>query len=170
MPQSLPYLDTWDPSFKDWGKEATELAEPWITAPPVHYFALAGEDASVDARTVIHPRQPHFSGRVFVLVDAANSSATFQFAQVIQQNGLGTLVGEPTGGNRRGINGGAFFFLRLPNSGIELDVPLIGAFPKMPQPDAGLIPDVNAPITAASIADDLDPAMDAVKQLLALPR
>jgi len=171
VPQDLtPYLDTWDESFKDWGKDATELESPWVTAPPVHYFALAGEDGSVDARTVIHPVQPHFAGRLFVLVDAANSSATFQFAQVIQQNGLGTLVGEPTGGNRRGINGGAFFFVRLPNSGIELDLPLIGAFPKIPQPDSGLIPDVSAPVTAASIVDDTDPALDAVKALLARPR
>jgi hypothetical protein len=171
VPQDLlPYLDTWDPSFKDWGKDATELPAPWVTAPPVHYFALAGEDGSVDARTVIHPVQPHFGGRLFVLVDAANSSATFQFAQVVQQNSLGTLVGAPTGGNRRGINGGAFFFLHLPNSGIELDVPLIGAFPKMPQPDAGLIPDVDAPVTAASIAADVDPALEAVKQLLVQPR
>ena len=45
-----------------------------------------------------------------VLVNAANSSATFQFAKLVKDNQLGTLVGQPTGGNQRGINGGAFFF------------------------------------------------------------
>jgi hypothetical protein len=162
----LPYLDTWDPSFKDWGDDATELARSWPTAPPVHYYALAGEDGSVDARAVIHPVLPHFGGRVFVLIDAADSSATFQFAQVVRQQKLGTLIGEPTGGNRRGINGGAFFFLRLPHSGIELDLPLIGTFPPKQEPDAGLQPDVAAPLTAASVAARSDPAMEAVARLL----
>jgi hypothetical protein len=171
VPQDLlPHLQTWDPSFKDWGRDATELERPWPTAPPVHYYALAGEDASADARTVIHPVLPHFAGRLLVLIDASNSSATFQFAQVVRQQKLGTLVGEPTGGNRRGINGGAFFFLQLPHSGIELDVPLIGAFPATPEPDAGLLPDVSAPITAASLAAGTDPAMEAVMGLLAHAR
>jgi hypothetical protein len=171
VPQDLlPYLHTWDPGFKDWGTDARDLDRPWPTAPPVHYFALVGADPAVDARTVIHPLQPRFAGRLFVLVDAANSSATFQFAQVVQQLGLGTLVGEPTGGNRRGINGGAFFFLQLPHSGIEMDLPLIGTFPRTWQPDAGLIPDVVVPVTAASIAAHADPAMDAVERLLAQKR
>jgi hypothetical protein len=166
-PDLLPYLQTWDPSFKDWGRDATELASPWPTAPPVHYYALAGDDPGVDARTVIHPSLPHFSGRLFVLIDAANSSATFQFAQVVRQQRFGTLIGEPTGGSRRGINGGAFFFLQLPHSGIELDVPLIGTFPRTLEPDAGLLPDIAAPTTAASIAAGADPAMAAVAALLA---
>ncbi|MCS3810253.1 hypothetical protein FHY19_003321 [Xanthomonas arboricola] len=62
------------------------------------------------------------SGRVFVLTSADNSSATFEFARQLQRNGLATLVGQPTGGNLRGINGGAFFFLHLPNSHIEVDL------------------------------------------------
>ena len=65
---------------------------------------------------------PRYTGRVWVLVGADNSSATFEFAQVVQRNRLATLVGQPTGGNQRGINGGAFFFVRLPKSGIELDL------------------------------------------------
>jgi hypothetical protein len=166
-PDLLPYLQTWDPSFKDWGRDATELENPWPTAPHVHYYALAGEDPNVDARTLIHPVLPHFAGRLFVLIDGSNSSATFQFAQTVRQQKFGTLVGEPTGGNRRGINGGAFFFLQLPHSGIELDVPLIGAFPPTLEPDAGLLPDVVAPTTAASIAAGADPAMTAVLGLLA---
>jgi hypothetical protein len=165
----LPYLDTWDPSFKNWGDQAIALEHPWPTAPLTQYFALAGDDNNLDARAVIRPLQPHFGGRVFVLIDAANSSATFQFAQVVQQLHLGTLVGEPTGGNRQGINGGAFFFLRLPHSGIEIDLPLIGTFPKEPQPDAGLVPDVVVAVSAADIAAGRDVGLTAVENLL-VPR
>ena len=39
-----------------------------------------------------------------------NSSATFQFAQVLQRYKLGT-------------HEGAFFFLRLPRSGLKVDLP-----------------------------------------------
>jgi len=159
------YLDTWDPSFKNWGADAIELAQPWPTAPPVHFFALKkyDDDASGD---VIHPAGKQFRGRVFVLIDANNSSATFQFALAVQQNKLGTLVGQPTGGSQRGINGGAFFFLRLPKSHLEMDLPLIGTFPAVPQPDAGLTPDVPVTPTVQDIIESRDAEMAAVEARL----
>lgn len=161
----VPYLDTWDSSFKDWGAAAVELAQPWPTAPPVHYFRLSRYDDSPDG-DVIAAEGKHYGGKVFVLVDANNSSATFQFAQVVQQNKLGILIGEPTGGNQRGINGGAFFFLRLPKSGIEMDLPLIGSFPAELKPDAGLTPDILITTTAADIAAGVDVGMATVENAL----
>jgi C-terminal processing protease CtpA/Prc len=158
-----PYLDTWDPSFKDWGEAAVEMAQPWPTAPPVHYFLLKKyDDDAVGDKIVAEGK--HYGGRVFVLVDANNSSATFQFAQIVQQHKLGTLVGEPTGGSQRGINGGAFFFLRLPQSKIEMDLPLIGTFPRTEMPDAGLTPDVTVQATARDIADGRDAVLAAVAE------
>lgn len=68
-------------------------------------------------------------------------------------------MGQPTGGSQRGINGGAFFFLRLPNSGIEMDLPLIGTFPAKPMPDAGLTPDVQVVRTVDDLAEGRDAAM-----------
>ena len=160
-----PYLDTWDPSFKNWGEAAVELPRAWPTAPPVHYFALTkfGDDSG----DVIHPEGKPFHGKVYVLMDASNSSATFQFAQIIQQHKLGTLVGRPSGGNQRGINGGAFFFLRLPKSQIEIDVPLVGAFPASPQSDAGLTPDVLVTPSLQDIVEGKDVDMDRVAALRA---
>jgi hypothetical protein len=60
---------------------------------------------------------------------------------LVRRSGLARIYGQPTGGNQRGINGGSFFFVRLPNSGLEADLPLVGVFPKEPKPDAGLLPD-----------------------------
>ena len=48
------------------------------------------------------------------------------------------------------------FFLRLPNSGLEVDLPLIATFPSTPQPDAGLTPDVLVSETASDIAQGRD--------------
>ena len=162
IPSDLaPYLDTWDKSFLDWGTAATDLAAPWPTAPAsVPYFKLVryDDDASGD---VIKPSAKRFLGKVIVLIDANNSSATFQFAQNIQRNHLGMLVGQPTGGSQRGINGGAFFFLRLPHSGIEMDLPLIGTFPPSPMPDAGVTPDIAVRPTATDIVDGRDAGLAA---------
>ena len=80
---------------------------------------------------------------VAALVGPVNSSATFQFADKRAASGRIRLFGETTGGNRRGINGGCFFFVRLPASGIEFDLPLIGYFPPGHPPDAGIEPDVR---------------------------
>ncbi len=145
-----PFLDTWDDSFRDWGADAVRIDD--------RYYRLLEEDG--ESRAPIRAKGPRFNGKVIVLVDASNSSATFQFANLVQANRLGTLVGEPTGGNLRGINGGAFFFLRLSESGLEADLPLIGTFPQTPQPDAGVVPDVIASISPTDIATGRDSAME----------
>ncbi len=159
------YLDTWDPSFKNWGVAARDLEKPWPTAPPVHYFLLVREGETPDGDVIVHSAKP-FHGKLFVLIDANNSSATFQFDQIVKESKLGMLVGQPTGGNLRGINGGAFFFLRLPKSHIEMDIPLIGRFPSTPQPDAGIAPDIPVATTIEDIITGADPEMAAVRAQL----
>jgi C-terminal processing protease CtpA/Prc len=159
------YLDTWDPSFKNWGTAAVELSQPWATAPPVHYFGLTKFDDDAAGDEGLHPTGTRFLGKLYVLVDANNSSATFQFAQVVKQNQLGTLVGQPTGGNQRGINGGAFFFLRLPKFGIELDLPLIATFADSTRPDAGITPDILVTPTLQDLAAGRDVELGKVDEL-----
>ncbi|MEG2942196.1 MAG: S41 family peptidase [Thermomonas sp.] len=162
VPDALrPHLSTWDKSFYDWGDAAT--------APRDGFYRLTRYDDDADGMR-IRPALPRFAGRVWVLVGSDNSSATFEFAELVQARKLGTLVGEPTGGNLRGINGGAFLFMTLPGTGIELDVPLIAQFPATPQPDAGIVPDIAAPESAASIAQGRDVALDAVLARIASSR
>ncbi len=162
-----PYLDTWDNSFRDWGTQAQPIpTPPLVSSGNQPYFRLARYDDNPNG-TVITASSNRYTGKVFILVDASCSSATFQFASLVQREKLATIVGEPTGGNQRGINGGAFFFLRLPHSKIEVDLPLIAAFPQdLNTPDAGLTPDILIPTTAADIASGNDPALQAVKRLL----
>lgn len=151
IPSDLePYLDTWDPSFKDWGDDAQPVDD--------RFFRLIERDG--ESRAGIAPKGPRFKGRLIVLVASSNSSATFQFAQLVRANRLGQLIGEPTGGNLRGINGGAFFFLRLPASNLEADVPLIGTFPATPQPDAGIVPDIVVADTPQDIAAGRDAVLE----------
>ena len=158
IPDALrPVLDTWDRSFDNWGEAARPSLHPG-------FYRLVRGDWDIPGAK-IEPAGKRFSGKVAVLVGPTCSSATFQFAQVLKQTGLATLVGEPTGGNRRGINGGAFYFVRLPETGIEVDLPLIGFFPNSAQPDAGVIPDVLIAVTVSDIAAGRDPAMEKARQL-----
>lgn len=146
-----PYLDTWDPSFNDWGDAAQPLGDG--------FFRLRRDDDDAPGSRIA-PVTPRFAGRVLLLTSAVNSSAAFEFARLLRASGRGTLVGATTGGNLRGINGGAFFFLRLPRTGIEMDLPLIGQFPTTAQDDAGIVPDV----AVATTPDDLARGRDAVME------
>ena len=150
------YLDTWDKSFRDWGENAVRYDDRF-------YRLKRGGDGIIPAKA------PRISVPVAVLTSSQNSSATFRFASLCKSTGLATLVGEATGGNQRGINGGAFFFARLPESGIEFDVPLIGYFPERNTPDAGIEPDILVKTSARTIAGGSDPQMDAAVRYL-LPK
>lgn len=73
-------------------------------------------------------------------------------------------------GRRRGINGGAFFFLRLSRSRVEVHVPLIGYFPTQPEPDAGIVPDLPVRWRAEDVAAGVDPDLEAVRRALGARR
>lgn len=142
-----PYLDTWDDSFRTLGVGAKSLPDGFFLRPN-------GDDA-----LSIAPDSKRLGVPLAVLIGPVNSSATFQFASNVRTLGAGKLYGLTTGGNRRGINGGCFFFVRLPASGLEFDLPLVGYFPTTSQPDAGLVPDVIVATGARAIAAGDDPVL-----------
>ncbi len=169
-------LDTWDPSFKDLTKDTSgpvDLADRQTGLAPgttAGFFRLRDDDDKpIGAEAILTPSPKRYPGRVYVIIDASNSSATFGFIQMVKLHKLGTLVGQPTGGNQRGINGGAFFFVRLANSGLEFDLPITANFPKPGEPlrpDAGITPDVTVPPSVADIAAGIDTELNAVKRLI----
>lgn len=144
-----PYLDTWDRSFRTLGVDGSPLGGGFYRLP-AHTEDFA-----------ITPLAPRLALPVAALVGPVNSSATFQFAQKARSSGLVRLFGETTGGNLRGINGGAYFFVRLPASGIEFDLPLIGYFPPGRPADSGLAPDVEVAPTADDLFHRRDPVITA---------
>jgi len=155
VPETLkPYLETYDRSLYDWQDRVTGPdAEGWYTR------SLETEVASTTTG-------PRFGGPVAVLCDAANSSATFNFALAFRTLGLGPIIGQTTGGNLRGINGGAYFFLRLPGCGLEVDVPLIAGFAPEGTPDRGLEPDIAVPIRRDDLVAGRDATMDVARRAI----
>ena len=146
-----PFLDTWDRGFRDWGSAAI--------GPDANGFYTLDRPGDAGDTDLIRPAKRRFAGKVAVLIGPKNASATFGFAALVKRHGLATLVGEQTGGNLRGINGGAFFFVRLPGSGIEVDLPLIAYWPDRPQPDAGVMPDIVVPRRRSDVVAGTDPQL-----------
>ncbi len=153
----LPFLDTWNPALKQLN--------------PTDFQATSdGAYERLTDRTERLPLRPYptaFTGKsIYALCGPHNSSAAYQLLHELQVARLATLVGQPTGGNRRGITGGQFFMLRLPNTGLEVDVPLISYSPLRAQPDEGLEPDDLVEPTVEALRAGTDQEMARVRALL----
>jgi hypothetical protein len=108
-----------------------------------------------------------YPGNVYLLVDEACSSATFYLARLARECGMASLAGSPTGGNQQGINGGTILFLTLPESGIEVDIPVFGSFNRQPVPNAGLEPDIPLRWTASDLSRPGDAQLDQLLRKIA---
>jgi Peptidase family S41 len=142
------HLDTQDESLRDWGGKT----KPFDS----RFYALSSNTDST-----VKPKGTRIADKALVVItDAGTSASAFTFAQRVKLARVGRLVGEATGGNQRGINGSAFFFVRLPASGLEFDLPLVGSFALQPAKDAGIEPDVKVEVSAVDIATGIDAQME----------
>ncbi|MEZ4773538.1 MAG: S41 family peptidase [Bacteroidia bacterium] len=150
-----PYVSTWDNSIFDLSQR--------LVASDKGYFTWKKKNCKE-----VYPASPEaYQGQIYLLVNAANSSATFFLARNVKENKLGILVGEETGGNLNGITGGMMFFMTMPHSRIEMDIPLITNFPDQPKTDGGIIPDIPVRTNPADIVNGTDTCLEVVKSLIA---
>jgi C-terminal processing protease CtpA/Prc len=96
-------------------------------------------------RTIVPAGTPAtpFAGRVVMLIGPQNSSAGFLIAREMKASGAALLIGRPTGGNQRGLNGGQLAWITLPASKVSVDIPLVAHFAPGNPPDAGVLPDIE---------------------------
>ncbi|MEK7728479.1 MAG: S41 family peptidase [candidate division KSB1 bacterium] len=155
-PELNEHLKTWDDSFRN--------RQGQVRARGNGFYELKDSE---NAARQIQPRAEAFKGKVYLLINSANSSATFYLAKLLQENRLATLIGEETGGNLQGTTGGQIFFLTLPNSQIEMDIPLIASYPATAQPDHGIKPDLEVKPTWTDFMNEVDTILETAKQLIA---
>jgi hypothetical protein len=148
-------------AFDTWGDRApifTPSAALFV-ARPDGWFAQKGE---VDT---LQPAPDRFRGHVSVLIDRSNSSATTMLVAVLQQSGARTgrlrLIGEETGGSAEGVTAGQILFLKLPNSGIRVRIPLKRTDVNVTTfvPGLGVFPDVDATESLADFRAGVDRAL-----------
>lgn len=128
-----------------------------------NYFEIIGREDY----PAVEPYENNFTGRTFVIADSSNASATFQFLDYIQQNSLATIVGQTTGGNKQGINGGNYLFLTLPNSKAEIDIPLYFQSPLKPKKDESVVPEIVVKRKTEDIGNKFDREMDVIRAMIA---
>jgi len=166
----LPHLGTWNRSFYDRRGQATPL--------PGGRWALPAP-----ARVRVEPLATPYPGRSVVLVGPQNSSAGYLFARDVQRSGAAVLMGEATGGNQRGLNGGQLAWLTLPNSGVAVDIPLRAAFTlgdgktdgetegendsEGAPPDRGVLPELPVTPRFEDAAAGIDTTLEAARSLIA---
>ncbi len=153
------YLDTWDYSFFDRTGQVEKITAGTATGK---YRFLP----NAQKRQTITPVAKPYNGKTYILISAENSSATFQFALLTKQSAAATLVGQTTGGNQRGLNGGQLAWVVLPNSGVAVDIPLLAATYKSTTPDASVIPDIIVKPSFEARAAGRDVELEKVMRLI----
>ena len=152
------YLDTWDFGFFD----RTGAVDRISDGPQAGRWRFRPKARQM--RTII-PRLTRYTGKTWLLIGPENSSATFTLARLAQQSGTATLVGQPTGGNLRGLNGGQLAWVTLPHSGVAADIALLAGSYDTGTPDASIDPDVTVQRHFSAQAQGRDEEMEAVLQL-----
>jgi C-terminal processing protease CtpA/Prc len=149
------HLDTWDYSFFDRTGNVEKLGEKRYLFKP---------KSSINSSVV--PKAQRFRGKTYLLVGAENSSATFQLAYLAKLSGAATLIGQRTGGNLRGLNGGELTWVTLANSGVAIDIPLLASNPVGAQPDESVEPDVVVAHSFSARAAGRDLEIETVRTLI----
>lgn len=150
------FLDTWDARFLDRTGDVELITEGTAKGK----FQLKSRP---QVERFIQPASTHYAGKTYLLVGPENSSATFVLADLAQRSGVATLVGQPTGGNQRGLNGGQLAWVTMPHSGVAVDIPLLAARYTDATPDAGVTPDLLVVPQFSARAAGIDLELKAVE-------
>ncbi|MEL7530587.1 MAG: S41 family peptidase [Bacteroidota bacterium] len=155
VPNELkPYITTWDTSIYDISDELTPIEGG---------FFIYKNDR--ETFTVPAARKA-FAGKVYLLGDASNSSATYYLRRSIAQCNAVSIVGTPSGGNLNGINGGTQLIFSLPHSRFEVDIPVVGNFSRTPQADEGLPVDILIEPSVEAIRAGKDGQLEGLLEMI----
>lgn len=154
------FISTWDP------RALNPDARGFKQNPDGTYSLLSALSPSLSELT---PRANAFKGQLILLTSRDNASGSTHLLSFIKaQNPDAVLIGERTGGSAEGATAGILFTLTLPESGIKMRVPAMQSFVNTPtfEPGLGISPDIKAPMTAAAILAEEDPALNAAYALI----
>jgi C-terminal processing protease CtpA/Prc len=111
-----------------------------------------------------------YSGKVYVLINGASFSVTSEFASVAHYLKRAVFVGEETGGGYYGNNSGTFVIVMLPNSRLNVGIPMLAyytAVKNYPWPDRGIMPDYEVKPTLQDILLGKDAVLEFTEQMIA---
>ena len=115
------------------------------------------------------PQDNNFSGDVYVIMNGRSASAASEFTAAVHFNRLATFVGEESGGAYNGGNGGDFAQFLLPNSKINVQIPVSRYVMNSSETKylgRGTIPDYKVTRSIEDVLIGRDPQLEFVLQLI----
>jgi hypothetical protein len=115
------------------------------------------------------PEANSFTGKLYMLQNGRSLSVTSEFAAVVRDNNRGIFIGEESGGAISGNNSGGFALVKLPNTHLGLDIPLLGYYMYLQhhhQQDRGILPEQPVKISVNDILEQKDPVLEKALQLI----
>jgi C-terminal processing protease CtpA/Prc len=113
--------------------------------------------------------EPNYSGRLFVLIDGSCFSTTSECLSMLKSYTSAVFIGEESGGGYYGNCSGFVSELILPNSLLQIEIPLMKysmAVKKYKYKDRGIIPDHSISPTIKDKISGVDPELDFTKKLV----
>lgn len=157
------YLDTYSDELKNQLKNGVPSS---IYRKAENGFSEILPNENVSDYPKVAPYKNNFTGKTYMISDASNASASFQFLEYAQKNELAEIVGQTTGGNKQGINGGNYFFLNLPNSKIEIDIPIYFRAPLTRQKDESITPEFLVERQPEDIGNNFDRELWTIRKMI----
>lgn len=145
-----PHIKTWDYWFYDLSTSRYNKKG--------RYYAFPEEYSD----EVYKSTSKSFKGNMFLLCSAKNVSGAFYLTRTFRTCEVGKIVGQETGGNQNGLNGGSILFLKPPNSRINIDMPIMGMFSDKKMPNKGIEPDIKVKKTVEAVVNGVDIELETV--------
>lgn len=133
-----------------------------------HYLTEDGRILRKDGIEEVEPLKPNpFKGEIYVLISGWTYSGGAEFASLMRQHTDAIFIGEETGGGFYGNTSGYGLGLTLPNTKIEVDIPLLKFSLNVDKGEfgRGVIPDYPIQPTFGNYKNGIDPVMDLVKKM-----
>jgi C-terminal processing protease CtpA/Prc len=114
------------------------------------------------------PQEPHFAGRVAILIDGGSFSATGETTSAFHYYKKAVFFGEECGSGYYGNTSGFMVTATLPHTGIRIRIPLVlytmavEGYPK----DRGIVPDFPVAPTIEDLLAGRDPVMERARLFL----
>ena len=115
------------------------------------------------------PEKESFEGPVYVLIDGNTFSTAADVCAILRHLKRAVFIGEETGGAYFGNNSGLEATLKLPNSGVQVTLPLFGYWNAVTEQEnarRGTQPASMQPMTVQSLIDGRDDALSNALNLI----
>lgn len=109
----------------------------------------------------------HFNGQVVLIQGGYSFSATTMFIATVKGQKNITIAGEESGGGYYGNSAMYLPEIKLPNTGLRIELPLYRLVMDKNRPKGhGIIPDILIPPSSYAIRKGFDPKMQVIKEMI----